>query len=223
MEKKDKKIVALIPLRGGSKSIPLKNIKLIAGKPLCFWAIKTAKKCDFIDEIWVSTDHPKIKSVALSLGVKVLDRPARYATDKASTESVMLHFMRNVDFDLLVTFQATSPLTSAIDVKEAMQKFKKEKLDSLLTVVEMKKFFWSEDGHPLNYDYRSRPRRQDFAGSLGENGAFYITKRKVLEKYKNRLGGKIGVFKMPAETACDIDEEIDWIIVEQLLHRKKKR
>ena len=221
--KENKKIVALIPLRGGSKSIPLKNIKKIAGKPLCYWTIEAAKKTGYFEEIWVSTDHPKIKSTALSLGARVIDRPARYASDTASTESVMLHFMRNVDFDLLVTFQATSPLTTAKDVKEAMKKFDEEKLDSLLTVVELKKFFWSEKGKSLNYDYKNRPRRQDFTGSLAENGAFYITKRKVLEKYKNRLGGKIGVYKMSEETAYEIDEKLDWVIVEQLLLRKKRK
>jgi sialic acid synthase len=221
--KKTNKIVALIPLRGGSKSIPLKNIKLIAGEPLCYWSIEAAKKSGCFDEIWVSTDHPEIKAVALSLGAKVLDRPAKFASDTASTESVMLHFMSKVNFDILVTLQATSPLTSASDIKSAFSKFNKGKFDSLLTVVESKRFFWNKKGESLNYDYMKRPRRQDFKGSLMENGAFYITKRDVLKKYKNRLGGKIGIYKMSEKTAYEIDEELDWIIVEQLLENKYEK
>src|SRR3989338_2676554 len=134
---KCKKIVTLIPLRGGSKSIPYKNVKEMAGKPLCFWVIKAATGSKYIDEVWVSTEDKKIKEIVLSLGlpVKVIDRPAEFATDEASTESVMLHFAEQVDFDILNLVQATSPLTSSEDLDKAIEQFFAENDDSLLTGV----------------------------------------------------------------------------------------
>lgn len=212
------KIVALIPLRGGSKSIPKKNIKAIGGKPLCSWVLESAVNCKAINQVYVSTDSAEITQVVerLGLGVKIIERPSDLATDEASSESVMLHFASKVDFDVLVTIQATSPLLSAKHLEDAIAKFS-DKYDSMLSVVRIKRFFWTDDGTPINYDPLIRPRRQDFSGTLMENGAFYMTKRTVLEKYKCRLGGKMGVFEMSEDTAIEIDEPSDWIAVEKLL------
>ncbi len=213
------RVVALIPLRGGSKSIPYKNIKEIAGYPLAYWTIKAATDASFIDEVYVSTEDSKIKDAVLSLGltVKVIDRPQEFAQDTSSTESVMIDFMNKVEFDTLVTLQATSPMTTAADLEAAYSEFLKVGYDSMLTGVLSKRFYWTPEGKALNYDPLQRPRRQDFAGTVVENGAFYITKRPVLEKYKNRLGGKIGVYKMSEDAFVEIDEPADWIIVERAL------
>ena len=221
---KNKKIVSLIPLRGGSKSIPYKNIKLLNGKPLCYWVLKAASESKYIDEVWVSTDDAKIKEAVLSFGlvIRVLDRPAEFATDTASTESVMLHFMEHVDFDVLNLIQATTPFTSVKDLDGAIESFFAKGYDSLLTGIIYKKFFWTPDGKPLNYDYRKRPRRQEFEGVVHENGAFYLTKREILEKEKNRLGGKIGIYLFPEERGMDIDEPSDWEEAEHLMRRINK-
>lgn len=220
---KDKKIVSLIPLRGGSKSIPYKNIKELAGKPLCYFTLKAATESKYIDEIWVSTEDQKIKDTVLSLGlkVKVLDRPDTLARDASSTESVMLHFAEHVDFDILNLIQATSPLTSARDLDTAIEQFAREGDDSMLTGVLYKKFYWTTDGKPLNYDYLNRPRRQEFEGVVNENGAFYLTKKEILQNNKNRLGGKIGIFLMPEDRGIDIDEPEDWAKAEKNLKNKK--
>jgi CMP-N-acetylneuraminic acid synthetase len=213
------KISALIPLRGGSKSIPQKNIKLIAGRPLASWVLGQSVQSHFIDETFVSTDCPQIASTVkgLGLGVQVIFRPPEYATDEASTESVMLHFMDFNNFDVLVTIQATSPMLITKDLDRAIEKFKLEKLDSMLSAVRIKRFFWEDNATPINYDPLHRPRRQDFKGTLMENGAFYITKREVLALNQCRLGGKIGVYEMDESTAVEIDEPEDWNRVERLL------
>lgn len=222
MENKPK-IVALIPLRGGSKSIPNKNIKNLAGKPLCFWSLFSAINSKKIDEVWVSTEDKKIKKIVenFNLGVKIIDRPKELADDSSSTESVMIHFAEKVPFDILVTIQATSPLTSNSDLDSALKEFSEKNLDSMVTGVPTKRFFWSRDGKPLNYNPHLRPRRQDWNGSIMENGAFYITKRKILDEQKNRLGGRIGVYEMPEETAIEIDEPSDFKIVAKLLKKRK--
>lgn len=215
-------IVALVPLRGGSKSIPQKNIKSIAGKPLCAWCLEAAVESRMFDAVYVSTDCMQIAEVVedLGLGVKVIFRPAEFAADESSTESVMFHFMGQLSFDVLVTIQATSPLLEARDLSKALMQFKAEKYDSMLTAVRAKRFFWDDQFNPINYDPISRPRRQDFCGTLMENGAFYITKRGVLELYNCRLGGKIGVYEMDPSSAIEIDELEDWEPVERLLLRR---
>src|SRR3989338_2367134 len=220
----NQKIVSLIPLRGGSKSIPYKNIKEIAGKPLCYWALKAATGSKYIDEVWVSTDDKKIRDITLSfgLGVKVIDRPAELAEDTSFTESVMLHFAEHVGFDILNLIQATSPFTTSSDLDNALEQFMRDSNDSLLTGVLYKKFYWTPDGKPLNYDYLNRPRRQGFGGVINENGAFYLTKKEILKKNKNRLGGKIGIFLMPEEKAIDIDELADWPLAEKYLLEQLK-
>ena len=212
-------IVALIPLRGGSKSIPQKNIKEIAGKPLCVWVIEAAVNAELINDVYVSTDSIDIKATVekLNLGVIVINRPPELATNEASTESVIKHFMTHVSFDKLVTIQATSPLLTNKDLDRALEFFESDKLDSMVSTVRTKRFFWTEEGVPLNYDPIKRPRRQDFSGVMIENGAFYVTERRILETFGCRLGGRIGVFEMPEQTSVEIDEPSDWEIVKQLL------
>jgi len=214
--------VALIPLRGGSKSIPNKNIKPIGGKPLCGWVIEAALSSRLVEDVFVSTECSNIKKVIKELGynVKFIDRPEEYATDTASTESVIIDFLNKFLTDKVVTIQATSPMLTSIDLDLAINKFEKEKADSLLSVARVKHFFWDDNVKPINYDPMNRPRRQDFNGTLIENGAFYITKKNIIEKYKCRLGGKIIFYEMPVDTYWEIDELSDWEFVENMLLKK---
>jgi N-acylneuraminate cytidylyltransferase len=185
--------------------------------------LKAATDSKHIDEVWVSTEDPKIKKVVLNLGlgIKVLDRPKELAEDSSSTESVMLHFAKAVPFDILVTLQATSPITTGENIDQALEEFSEKGFDSLLTGVLSKSFIWTPEGKPLNYDPMRRPRRQDWTGSIVENGAFYITKRKTLEETSCRLGGKIGIYKMPKDSAIEIDEPKDFNVIAKLLKRRK--
>jgi len=216
------KIVALIPLRGGSKSIPQKNIRMIASKPLCAWVLEAAHNVLKIDEVYVSTDSYEIAAVVekLGLGTKIIMRPEHLATDSSTTESVMLHFTEQVDYDILVTIQATSPLLRDVDLSNALELFSSEKYDSLLSAVRVKRFYWQDNGVAINYDPTNRPRRQDFSGTLMENGAFYISKRDIVLENECRLGGRIGIYEMPEQTAVEIDEPDDWDVVEKLLQSR---
>lgn len=213
------KLAALIPLRGGSKSIPRKNINPLAGKPLCAWILAAARQSGLFATIAVSTDDAEIAGVVRELDPKVLviDRPPELATDTATTDAVMLHALPWLDCDVLCTLQATSPLTSAAMLREAWSQFQREHRDSMVTGVRSGKFVWTLDGRPLNYDPRHRPMRQQFAGSVLENGAFYFTRRELLERERCRLGGSIGVYVMPPECDIELDEPGDWAAVASLL------
>lgn len=219
------KIIAFIPVRGGSKSIPLKNIKLFCGEPLINWSIKALLGFKKLSRIYIATDSDEIADVAKGFnndGIEIFHRSKETAQDNSSTESVLLEFIENnniPDKTIIVLVQVTCPLTQTSDFENAYKLFTNGKYDSLLTVARIKRFLWKENGVPINYDYRNRPRRQDFNGVLMENGAFYMNTVKNIKKYSNRLSGKIATYEMPDYTAVDIDEPEDWNVAENLMQK----
>lgn len=226
--------VAFIPVRGGSKSIPLKNIKPICGKPLVYWTVKAACECDKIDKVYVATDSDKIKETLIEIQktqknetfqkLEIIGRSAESASDGASTESAMLEFAQNYEFNHIVLIQATSPLLMADDLQKGFLRYEEADTDSVLSVVRQKRFNWKveENGQAqaLNYDYNQRPRRQEFDGYCVENGAFYITSKERLLKTQCRISGKIKAVEMSEDTFFEIDEPSDWLIIEKMLERK---
>lgn len=219
-------IIAFIPVRGGSKSIPLKNIKPFCGKPLVCWNIEALEACPLVDEIVIATDSDKIEEVVQSMDyhkTKIYRRLAENASDTASTESVMLEYIQYANLGEETVFmlvQATSPLTQTVHFTEALNTYRNGVYDSLLTCVRNKRFFWAENGEPINYNYKNRPRRQDFSGMMMENGAFYINTVKNILESGNRLSGRIGIYEMPEYTATEIDDPEDWLYLEELMHRR---
>ncbi len=226
------KYTAFIPVRAGSKSIKLKNIRPIAGKPLVWWTVEAACGCEAISEVYISTDGEVIREcVREHLSefshpekVKFFDRNPATATDTASTESAMEDFAAKTPLENLILIQATSPLLTADDLTRGIEIYENDGFDSVLSVVEQKRFHWAktENGGyaPTNYDYKNRPRRQEFDGYFVENGAFYITSGAAFKDSRCRLSGKIGICPMPESTYYEIDEPSDWVIIENLLKTK---
>ena len=220
---------AIIPLRKDSKGIPGKNKKKMLGRPLFSWVLGEAIFSD-LDEVFVFTDDVEIidyiaKEYHWTTKVKALLRSVENATDTASTESAMLEFAQQIqyDFDVLCLLQATSPMTTARDINTTLAKIEIENYDSALTVVNTHRFTWNANGTPQNYDVFHRPRRQDFEGLLIENGAVYATTKKAFLESKNRVSGKIGLVTMPENTLVEIDTMTDWKIVEELLASRLKK
>ncbi len=227
--------VAFIPVRGGSKSIPKKNIREICGKPLVYWCARAACECRNIDDVYIATDSDDIRDAitkfvmmenAIFSKLHVIGRSAENASDTASTESVMLEFAEGYDFDNIALIQATSPLLLAKDLEGGFELFSEEDTDSVLSVVRQKRFLWKTDdagfAAPSNYDVFKRPRRQDFEGYLMENGAFYITSKERLLETGNRLSGSIKAYIMDEDTALEIDEPDDFLIIEMLMKKRQK-
>ena len=219
------KYAAFIPVRGGSKSIPLKNIRPFCGQPLVYWTAKAASDCVAVGAVYVATDSKRIRDAACALQipkVEVIPRGDATATDTASTESAMLEFAKAYDAEHIILVQATSPLLTSDDLAGGIAKYEAGGYDSLLSVVRQKRFVWQEaDGvaTPVNYDPQHRPRRQEMTGYLVENGAFYITHRDLLLETGCRISGRIGAYEMPETTYFEIDEPSDWSIMEQLKQR----
>jgi len=225
------KTVALIPLRGGSKSIPRKNIMEVAGKPLCFWVIDECLKSGIFDKVYISTEDSEIAVMVYTEYITdprviVIKRPKELATDTATTESVILHFTELIDYNILFTVQATSPLTRAKDFSNAMFQFALYDYDSMFSGVEIKNFLWIDDSietRPLNYHPYARPMRQEREEDpydlpeIAENGAFYVTKKETFMEHKCRLDGRIGCYLMSAEHIFELDEPEDLRIITKLL------
>ena len=209
------KTVGLILARGGSKGIPNKNIQMLSGMPMISYSINAAKYSN-IDEVWVSTDSPHIRSVAKSYGANVLDRPDELASDTSPSEDSLLHFAENVDFDRLVFIQPTSPLIRPKYIDAGLEMM--GKYDSVFSAY--KEHWlprWDMSVCPLNFELHKRPRRQDKKDVYVENGAFYITTKKGLLKSKTRVSGNIGVVEMPIGESFQVDDWDDFKLVSKLV------
>lgn len=219
------KVVAFIPIRCGSKSIPFKNIKHFCGQPLVYWTALAANSADEIDEVIVATDCDEIVEVVNSFNldkVKIYKRNKKNAQDTSSTEDAILEYIGKAKFETNTIFcliQATSPLLESKFISLGLEKFSKKNIDSVLSCVRTKRFFWNENSMPINYSFSNRPRRQDFTGLLMENGAFYINSVGNILNSKNRLSGKIGIIEMPEYSSVEIDEEDDWLLAETQMRK----
>ena len=217
-------IIALIPARGGSKGIPNKNIKEFAGKPLIIHTIEYALNCKLLKNVVVSTDDPKIINIVKKSGAKVIKRPTELATDTATTESAIDHYVKSSKEkpDIIVLLQVTSPLRPRDSLKEALTKFHAGGYDSLLSICPTHRFFWKVAKNEIalaEYNYIRRPRRQDIKSidmRFMENGSIYIFTCKHFEKTGNRLGGKIGYVEWPDEYSIEIDTLLDFKLAEQI-------
>ena len=219
-------VVAIIPARGGSKGIPGKNLKSICGKPLLAWSIMQARAANSISSVWVSSDSNEILAVAEEYGALPIRRPETLSRDIASSESAWLHALGEIEHsganvDLIVGMQATSPIRASSDLDAAIAQVKRENLDSLLTVTEVEDFFtWCigpNGPESINYDYRSRKRRQLIEKQYLENGSFYVFRPETLRVLSNRLGGKIGMHVMERHKMFQIDNPEDIELCESIM------
>lgn len=216
------KTIAFIPIRKGSKSIINKNLKKFCGRPLVSWVITALNNSKLVDEIVIASDYDEIIPETHLEKVFLYKRSFENAQDSSSTESVMLEYISNKNLnheDTFILVQATSPFTKTIHINEGLEKFNRDNLDSLLSCVSFKRFLWTKESKPINYDFKNRLKRQDFEGQFLENGAFYISKVKSILKFQNRLSGKIGIYEMPEYTGIEIDEKDDWLIAEKIMNK----
>jgi len=216
--------IAIIPARGGSKRIYKKNIRPLLGKPLVTYSIEQALAARHIDRVYVSTEDKEIASIASRGGAEIINRPAKLATDTASTEDVIFDALRqlklqNIEPEYVVLLQPTSPLRYPSDIDGAITKILSDGSDSLLSVCRNNRFLWLSDMKALNYDYKKRPRSQEKEWEFIENGSIYITKVETFMKKKNRLAGKISFYEQPNECAFEIDDEFDWKLLEFLIRK----
>jgi N-acylneuraminate cytidylyltransferase len=209
------KIVSLITARGGSKEIPKKNIVNINSKPLIWYSINASLNSN-VNETWLSTDSKEIKNIAVECGAKVIMRPDEISTGKSQSEEALLHFADNVDFDILVFIQPTSPFISRKYINDGLEKM--ARYDSVFTVTKehwLPK--WDLNIAPIDWETSNRPMRQDKPATYAEAGMFYITTKNNLLTSKLRYSGKIGVVEIPLHDSFQIDSKEDLLLIKRLM------
>lgn len=225
-------IVGVIPARGGSKGVPLKNIRELCGKPLIYYVIKAALTSKYLRRVIVSTDHEEIARISREYGAEVpFRRPADISED-VPTELVMQHAVKFIEkeehrkIDIVVTLQATTPLLNNKDIDAAIEKLVNEDCDSVITVKEIEEYPWWM--MKMNKKGWVKPfLGQDMAGETMvrqtleklyiPNGGIWATKRDVVMKENRIIGKKCGAIVMPLERSVDIDTELDFKIIETIM------
>lgn len=223
------KIVSIIPARGGSKGVPRKNIRKLAGKPLIAYTIEQSLKSRFIDRTIVSTEDEEIATVAREYGAEVpFLRPATLAGDEVSTIDVLLHAINwleeceQYDFDLLVLLHATTPLRAVEDIDECVSRVVETKIDNIFSVTEAHRnpYF-----NMIELDNNGMARlvkegrfvtRQAAPKVYDMNASIYVWWKDVLKKEKKIFLKNSHVYIMPKERSIDIDSELDFKIAEFL-------
>jgi len=223
------KLLALIPARGGSKGIPRKNIKLLAGKPLLGWSFDAAKSVKFVDRIVVSTDDEEIANVARSLGAEVpFIRPAEYSDDKAAGILPVLHALDQLpQYDWVLLLQPTSPLRSKEDIEGIVQLCIEEGAPSAVSISKVDKHpYWMYQRNdlkrlvPIVSHGTEIASRQDLPVTYSLNGALYLANREWLLSHKTLIGQDTVGYVMPPERSVDIDTINDWRWAEYLIEQK---
>lgn len=217
-----KKILAVITARGGSKTIPRKNIIKLNGRPLISYIIKAALKSRLLDEVIVSTDNQEIKKVAERYRVKVpFLRPKPLATDTAKSIDVLIHALKKIErlnrqkYDYVMCLQPTNPLVTAHDIDNSIKLIGQKKFDSVVSVFKLSDFHPAKlkvikGGYLTNYQLKEKEgtRRQNYPSLYKRNGGIYLTKRAVILK-RSLYGKKIAPYLMPAERSIDINDYFD--------------
>lgn len=220
------KVLGIIPARGGSKTVPRKNIKTLAGKPLIAWTIEEAHKSQYIDRLILSSNDAEIISVAEHWGCEVpFVRPAHLAEDETPGIRPVIHAINTISekYDYIVLLQPTSPLRMVSDIDECIRYCIQEDAPVCVSVCAVEKSpHWMytlneqkkicplmQTGHFIN-------RRQDFPPVYALNGAVYVAKTNYLLKEKSFITEETLAYIMPAERSPDIDNEIDFLYCDLL-------
>jgi len=221
-------VIAIIPARGGSKGIPRKNVRFLAGRPLIQYAIQTALRSPKIGEVVVSTDSDEIRYVSELAGARVVMRPDALAEDQVTLDPVIHHAVealeaeRGAPFELVVTVQPTSPLLTEETLTRALAHFEeaRDELDTLISVMDDRHLCWTTREGRFVPAYQARVNRQQLPANFRETGAFFITKREAVSP-SSRMGERVSVFEVPSHEAIDIDNPTDWWVAEKLLKRRR--
>lgn len=219
-------ILAIIPARGGSKGIPRKNVRMLAGKPLISYAINNALNSKFQIDVCVSTDDDEIERISRFFGAEVLRRENRLASDDITLDPVIydaflkMSSLKEKKYDIILTLQPTSPLLKAEILDDAIDSFILSEVDTLISAVNNPHLSWTENkAGEMVPAYTKRLNRQYLPKHFTETGAFLLTRADFM-KENSRLGKNISIYEMPPSQAIDIDTPQDWWVAEKELNKK---
>ncbi|MBF4614732.1 cytidylyltransferase domain-containing protein [Curtobacterium sp. VKM Ac-1376] len=217
-------VLAVVPARAGSKGIPGKNLRTVAGRSLVRRAVESALGASRIDDVVVSTDGDAIAAEARAAGARVVRRPGDLAGDEASSESALLHVLDELDAsvaplpEVLVFLQATSPFIEPADLDAAVARVVNGHADAVFAAAPSHAFLWrlAADGTAVavNHDAATRPRRQDREPEYRETGAFYVMRTAGFLENRHRFHGRVELAVVDPAAAIDIDDAADLALAE---------
>ena len=216
------RVLAIIPAKADSKGIPNKNIRIIGGHPLVYYAIKNAKNSSFVTDIIVSSDSPEVKTIATQMGVMVHNRSRELCGDDVTLDSVVFDVVADYenDWDYVVTLQPISPLLTAETLDNALQYAIDRELDTLISVINKPSLSWGiKDGKKVP-NYSKRLNKEFLPPCFIETGAFLITKPSIIKK-KTLIGDDIDVFEISPVEALSINTFVDLQSAASLMNRNK--
>jgi CMP-N-acetylneuraminic acid synthetase len=213
------RVVAIVPMRHDSERVRGKNYRPLGGRPLFHHIVETLLASPAISKVVIDTDSEVIRDdtrVAFP-DVEVLDRPEHLRGGMVAMNDVLLNDVRRLDADLYLQTHSTNPLLRTRTVTEAIERLLGDpESDSLFGVTRLQTRLWRPDGTPLNHDRAVLLRTQDLPPVYEENSCVYLFTRASLERTGNRIGERPILFEIPREEAWDIDEELDFRVVEAL-------
>ncbi|NEW08841.1 acylneuraminate cytidylyltransferase family protein [Paenibacillus sp. SYP-B3998] len=222
----NKKVLAIIPARGGSKGVPRKNIRQLAGKPLIAWTIEAGKKSKYIDRLIVTSEDLEIIGVAEEYGANVpFVRPKHLAEDETQGLDPVFHALNELpDYDYVVILQPTSPLRVTEDIDSCIEHLVNSGVPACVSVTEPDKSpYWmymlQENGlmKPFSSQREVAVRRQDLPLVYALNGAVYVAVIEWLMKTKRIVTEETSAFIMPKSRSYDIDTEEDFLLCEWMM------
>ncbi|NQT30397.1 MAG: acylneuraminate cytidylyltransferase family protein [Candidatus Saganbacteria bacterium] len=224
----NKKILAVIPARGGSKGLPDKNISMLAGKPLIAWTVEEAKKSKYIDRLILSSENSKIIKVAKQFGCEVpFVRPAELAQDETPGIEVVLHVLASLPgYDYVVVLQPTSPLRKVTDIDGGIEACLSQCASACVSLTASSKSpYWMyslDEGKRMKLLFEGSSqsiRRQDLPKVYVLNGAVSCAKVTWLLEKKSFLTKETLAYVMPKERSVDIDSRLDLLLCDLLLSK----
>ncbi|MFC4120280.1 N-acetylneuraminate synthase family protein [Nonomuraea zeae] len=212
------RVLAVVPARGGSAGVPLKNLAPVGGVPLVTRAVRAALRAELVDQVVVSTDHAGIAETARQAGALVVDRPEDLSGATASSESAVLHALESLGAqpEVVVLVQCTSAFIDPDDLSAAVRKVLDGEADSVVSGLPTHEFLWTAAGTGINHDPAVRPRRQDREAQFRENGAFYVMRADGLREHGHRFFGRTAVQPVPPQHAIEVDNPEDLELVRAL-------
>ena len=222
------KILVVVPARGGSKGIPRKNIRLLADKPLIFYAINIAKSSKYVDDVVVSTEDSEIAMIAEKLGASIVRRSPDLAGDKIPLDPVVFDATVQKEkqafdeYDIVITVQPTSPLLKTETLDKAIEKFESFDVDTVISVVDDRHLSWgvNEENNSYYPLYSERLNKQYLPKQYKETGSIFATRRSFLTA-NSRLGNNVDLIEISHEESIDIDSYEDWWVAEHYLNKKR--
>lgn len=219
------RIVALVPMRHHSQRVPGKNYRPLAGKPLFHYIVNTLLQCPEIAEVVVDTDsQPVMDGLRLNFpAVRVLPRPEHLCADDVSMNEVLAYDSSQVEADFYLQTHSTNPLLRPQTISAAIQKFLRSypTYDSMFSVTRIQIRLWDQLGRAINHNPVVLLQTQDLPPVYEENSCLYLFTRPNLLQRRNRVSERAMMYEIPAAEAWDIDEELDFAIVNFLLERKE--